>query len=73
MTGGKSDPYYEVRRAFGEGYKSPTLNPQYMGEHDSADAPFYKSEYIKNELNPTWKAHVLDLRRCPRFLLPRVG
>ncbi len=33
----------------------------YQGKHVAK--PLYKSEYVSNDLNPTWKALVLDLNR----------
>ncbi len=64
-AGGKSDPYFEIRRAFGPGYESPSAfqgKEPYRGKH--VDKPLYKSEYVANDLNPTWKARALDLNRC---------
>ncbi len=64
-AGGKSDPYFEIRRAFGPGYESPGTKQgkePYQGKH--VDNPLYRSEYVLNDLNPVWKAHVLDLNRC---------
>jgi len=63
-AGGKSDPYFEIRSAFGRGYVSPSAKQgkePYQGKHD--DKPLYKSEHVSNDLNPIWKARALDLNR----------
>jgi hypothetical protein len=44
-TLGKSDPFFEVRRLF-PGFSSPTL--------------LYRSEVVKQDLNPTWKPFELS-------------
>lgn len=67
ILGGKSDPYYEIRPAFGPGYVTPNHDVNgrplatrvYAGKH--SDKAFLKSDVVKNELNPRWKTHLLDL------------
>jgi hypothetical protein len=64
IAGGKSDPYFEIRSAFGRGYVSPSTmqgKEPYQGKHN--DKPLYKSEYVSKDLNPIWKAQALDLNR----------
>jgi hypothetical protein len=68
-TGGLSDPYFTIRKAFGPGYTPPNKDsqgrdakPYYEGKHK--DPPFLKSEYITKDLNPSWKTCAIDLERC---------
>jgi hypothetical protein len=63
-AGGKSDPYYKIRQAFGPGYQSPDVKAGYKGKHKCKS--LYKSEVVPNNLNPEWKARLLDLNRCAR-------
>jgi hypothetical protein len=63
-AGGKSDPYFEIRRAFGPGYESPSTKKGkefYQGRH--VDNPLYRSEQVPKDLNPVWRARALDLNR----------
>ncbi len=58
-----------IRRASGEGYKAPNKDVHgqplgdasrtYTGHHDKKYA-LYTSEVIDKDLNPSWKAHVLE-------------
>jgi hypothetical protein len=62
---------YVIRRVGGEGYKAPNVdssgNPlpdekrNYMGHSDMKTNISYKSEMVKQDLNPSWNAHVLDI------------
>ena len=63
-AGGKSDPYYKIRQAFGPGYQSPDVNAGYNGKHKCK--ALYKSEVVPRNLDPVWKTRLLDLNRCTR-------
>jgi len=76
-VGGKSDPYFEVRAAFGATAGIPYISPNkdsrgndlpkktYKGKHDSQ--AFLQSEVVPNELNPTWCSHLLQLNELIDF------
>ena len=57
----------QVRPAFGPGYVSPNHDASgrllakrvYKGKH--SDKPALQSDVVKNELNPRWRTHLLDL------------
>ncbi len=61
FSGGKSDPYYKIRQAFGLGYQTPDVKKGYKGKHKCK--ALYKSEVVPNNLDPLWKVHLLDLTR----------
>ena len=71
IMGGKSDPYYHIRPAFGAPGGIPYVSPNkdsrgndlpkrtYQGEHRTR--PFLESEVVPKQLNPVWNTQLLDL------------
>jgi hypothetical protein len=71
LLGGKSDPFFEIRPAFGAPggitYVSPNKDSRgndlpkrsYEGKHQTR--PFVKSEVVLNQLNPSWKTILIEL------------
>jgi hypothetical protein len=71
LFSGKSDPFYEIRPAFGKPggipYVSPDKNSfgqdlptkKYKGEHK--DKPFLRSHVVDNDCNPSWDMQLVLL------------
>jgi len=71
LMGGKSDPYYQIRPAFGAPGGIPYVSPNkdsrgndlptrnYEGAHRTR--AFLESEVVANQLNPVWSTQLLDL------------
>ena len=71
LMGGKSDPFWELRPAFGSPGGMPYVSPNkdsrgndlpkrnYEGKHQTQ--PFVKSEVVTNELNPSWQTMLIEL------------
>lgn len=71
LLGGKSDPYYQIRPAFGAPGGVPYVSPNkdsrgndlptrtYEGAHRTR--AFLESEVVPKQLNPVWSTQLLDL------------